>query len=126
MANKSWIQPGPDYRYQIHELLRQYGHEALRADAGAWRMARDRHAGYYADFLEEQNRAMRGSGQNSAFAAAARPLCDGGTRLLAMKGRHPREELDALPDWIVVQAEEKLTVPGLQADRHLVIMSVIA
>jgi 16S rRNA (guanine527-N7)-methyltransferase len=62
----------------------------------------------------------------SAFAAAARPLCDAGTRLLAMKGRHPREELDALPDWIVVQAVEKLRVPGLQADRHLVIMSVIA
>lgn len=62
----------------------------------------------------------------AAFAEAARHLCRADTRLLAMKGRLPRQELHALPPWVRVDATEKLSVPGLQEDRHLVIMSVIA
>ena len=58
------------------------------------------------------------------FAAAARRLA-GGATLLAMKGRRPNAELEELPDWVEVRAIEKLEVPGLQEDRHLVIMSVI-
>jgi 16S rRNA G527 N7-methylase RsmG len=42
-----------------------------------------------------------------------------------MKGRYPADELDTLPDWVRVESVEKLGVPGLQEDRHLVIMSVI-
>jgi 16S rRNA (guanine527-N7)-methyltransferase len=57
------------------------------------------------------------------FAQAARHLA-GGARLLAMKGRHPAEELDELPDWVAVVSVERLEVPGLQEARHLVIMSV--
>lgn len=57
------------------------------------------------------------------FAAAARRLA-GGATLLAMKGRCPDAELKALPEWVEVSAVEKLEVPGLQEDRHLVIMSV--
>jgi 16S rRNA G527 N7-methylase RsmG len=41
-----------------------------------------------------------------------------------MKGRYPESELQALPDWVGVDSVQKLTVPGLQEDRHLVIMSV--
>lgn len=59
----------------------------------------------------------------SDFAAAARPLA-GSARLLAMKGRYPRDELEALPEWLIVDSIERLEVPGLQEDRHLVIMSV--
>ncbi len=44
--------------------------------------------------------------------------------LLAMKGKYPETELDSLPEWIRVLSVEKLHVPGLQEDRHLVIMSV--
>ena len=44
--------------------------------------------------------------------------------ILAMKGRYPETELEALPDWTEVHSVEKLHVPGLQEDRHLVIMSV--
>lgn len=58
----------------------------------------------------------------SAFAAAARHL--GPARLLAMKGRYPAGELEVLPDWVRVQSVEKLRVPGLKEERHLVIMSV--
>ena len=43
-----------------------------------------------------------------------------------MKGKHPKSELRDLPQWVRVDSVEKLTVPGLQEDRHLVIMSVIA
>jgi 16S rRNA (guanine527-N7)-methyltransferase len=60
----------------------------------------------------------------TAFAGAARHLA-GTARLLAMKGRYPADELDTLPDWVRVESVEKLGVPGLQEDRHLVIMSVI-
>jgi 16S rRNA (guanine527-N7)-methyltransferase len=59
----------------------------------------------------------------SGFAEAARHLA-GAAPLLAMKGRLPEEELAALPAWVEVRSIERLTVPGLQEDRHLVIMSV--
>jgi len=62
----------------------------------------------------------------ASFARAARHLAAAPTRLLAMKGRHPESELGDLPGWVRVDSVEKLTVPGLQEDRHLVIMSVIA
>lgn len=61
----------------------------------------------------------------ASFARAARRLAAPPTRLLAMKGRYPSEELRALPGWVCVQSVEKLSVPGLQENRHLVIMSVI-
>jgi len=43
-----------------------------------------------------------------------------------MKGRHPESELNGLPQWVRIDSLEKLDVPGLQEDRHLVIMSIIA
>ena len=57
-----------------------------------------------------------------AFAVAARHL--GPSRLLAMKGRYPAAELETLPGWVKLQSVEKLRVPGLKEERHLVIMSV--
>lgn len=61
----------------------------------------------------------------ASFVAAARHLLRPETRLLAMKGRYPDSELHGLPDDVRVISVEKLTVPGLQEDRHLVIMSLI-
>ena len=58
------------------------------------------------------------------FVEAVRPCTDENTRLLAMKGAHPTAELEDLPGWVNVQSVEKLTVPYLHAERHLVIMSV--
>ena len=61
----------------------------------------------------------------ASFARAARHLAAGPSRLLAMKGRFPQSELNDLPGWVRIDSVEKLDVPGLQEDRHLVIMSVI-
>jgi 16S rRNA (guanine527-N7)-methyltransferase len=62
----------------------------------------------------------------ASFARAARHLAAAPSRLLAMKGKFPQSELEKLPGWVRIDSVEKLTVPGLQEDRHLVIMSVIA
>jgi 16S rRNA (guanine527-N7)-methyltransferase len=59
-----------------------------------------------------------------AFVAAVRPFADETTRLLAMKGAYPEKELADLPAWTQVKAVEKLTVPYLHAERHLVMMSL--
>jgi len=60
------------------------------------------------------------------YATAARHLLKADTRLLAMKGRYPDEEIAGLPAWIHVDRVEKLSVPGLHEQRHLVIMSLTA
>ncbi len=56
------------------------------------------------------------------FVEAVRPCADEDTHLLAMKGAYPGKELEELPGWVTVEAVEKLTVPYLHAERHLVIM----
>lgn len=58
------------------------------------------------------------------FVEAVRPCANDGSRLLAMKGAYPGGELEDLPVWVNVESVEKLTVPYLHADRHLVIMSI--
>jgi 16S rRNA (guanine527-N7)-methyltransferase len=58
------------------------------------------------------------------FVEAVRPCAGENSRLLAMKGAHPRKELEGLPGWVNVDSIEQLTVPYLHAERHLVIMSV--
>lgn len=60
----------------------------------------------------------------TSFAEAVRPAAGTGSRLLAMKGRYPDEEIAALPAWVSVRSVEKLVVPGLHENRHLVIMTV--
>jgi 16S rRNA (guanine527-N7)-methyltransferase len=58
------------------------------------------------------------------FVEAVRPFMDQETQLLAMKGEYPEKELEELPAWVRVDSVEKLTVPYLHAERHLVMMSL--
>lgn len=44
-------------------------------------------------------------------------------RLLAMKGAHPQDEVDALPAGWAVTASHSLRVPGLDAERHLLVVA---
>lgn len=63
-----------------------------------------------------------------AFASLAEMLAWGGRLLapggvwLALKGRHPDEELAQVPTGFRVEAVHRLDVPGLDAERHLVVI----
>lgn len=52
-------------------------------------------------------------------------LADGG-QFIAMKGIAPAQEIERLPEGWVVTGVQALTVPGLQAERHLVFVKKIA
>ncbi|MDQ0009323.1 16S rRNA (guanine527-N7)-methyltransferase [Luteibacter jiangsuensis] len=63
-----------------------------------------------------------------AFASLADMLGWGGHLLapegvwLAMKGKHPEEELDGVPEGFHVEAIHALHVPGVEGERHLVVI----
>jgi 16S rRNA (guanine527-N7)-methyltransferase len=58
----------------------------------------------------------------ATFARLALPLLAPDGRLLAMKGALPADEIAALPPGVTVEAAPALAVPGLAAQRHLVIL----
>ena len=61
----------------------------------------------------------------SAFVQVAGGLLAPGGRLLAMKGVHPGAEIEALPAGWAVRQCLPLVVPGLAAQRHLVIIEKV-
>jgi 16S rRNA (guanine527-N7)-methyltransferase len=56
------------------------------------------------------------------FVDAALHLCLPAGRLLAMKGVFPHEEIELLPASVRLHGVIPLTVPGLNAVRHLVVL----
>ena len=56
------------------------------------------------------------------FISLTRHLLAPGGRWLAMKGVRPDDEIAALPAGITVEAIISLIVPGLEAERHLIIL----
>lgn len=56
------------------------------------------------------------------FVIAAAHLLAASGVLAAMKGVYPNEEIARLPDGFRVRAVHRLTVPGLAAARHLVLV----
>lgn len=56
------------------------------------------------------------------FAESSRALLAPGGRLMAMKGVLPHEELADVPATVRVVATHRVAVPGLEAERHLVVM----
>jgi 16S rRNA (guanine527-N7)-methyltransferase len=56
------------------------------------------------------------------FVAVAARLCKAGGTLAAMKGVHPGEEIARLPAASAVRQVLPLQVPGLKAERHLVLI----
>ena len=64
---------------------------------------------------------MTGTGLPAMVEAVA-PLCGPATRILALKGKWPKAEIEALPPaW---QAETvPLSVPGLEEERCLIVLS---
>lgn len=63
-----------------------------------------------------------------AFASLADMLGWGGHllaakgRWLALKGKYPQDEVDALPDGFALAEVHELKVPGLDAERHLLVL----
>ncbi len=57
------------------------------------------------------------------FVQLAGRLCAPGGMLAAMKGVHPYEELAQLPGTFKLRSVVPLKVPGVQAERHLVLLS---
>jgi 16S rRNA (guanine527-N7)-methyltransferase len=56
------------------------------------------------------------------FVELTRHLLAPGGRWLAMKGARPDAEISALPADVLVEAVIPLAVPGLSAERHLIIL----
>jgi len=69
LVNKCWIQRETGGRYQIHELLRQYGAERLARDPALEAAARDQHSRYYCDWLSQQEGGINSAGQSPAWDA---------------------------------------------------------
>lgn len=57
------------------------------------------------------------------FVGLSRQLLQPGGHWLAMKGVWPRDEIGRLPDAIAVDAVHRLAVPGVEGERHLVVLS---
>jgi 16S rRNA (guanine527-N7)-methyltransferase len=58
----------------------------------------------------------------ATFARAASRLVTDSGAIIAMKGVLPRDEIEALPNHVAVVATPSLDVPGVHAERHLVIL----
>jgi predicted ATPase/DNA-binding SARP family transcriptional activator len=68
LIQKAWLQRNQNGHFQIHELQRQYAFEKLQKNASAWEAARDEHAAYYTERLEQINQEIRGPAQDEAFS----------------------------------------------------------
>jgi 16S rRNA (guanine527-N7)-methyltransferase len=60
------------------------------------------------------------------LAATPAQLAPQGARWLAMKGVHPHEEIAHLPAECHMEQVHRLKVPGLEAERHLVVLRAAA
>jgi len=65
----------------------------------------------------------RAFSETQHFARTALQQLAPGGRMLAMKGLYPHEELAQLPEGVRLESVAALTVPGLDAQRHLVVMT---
>ena len=66
--------------------------------------------------------SSRAFAEIALFVRLTRHLLAPGGRWLAMKGMRPDDEIAALPNDIVVEQIIPLHVPGLDAERHLIIL----
>ncbi|MGD8403585.1 MAG: LuxR C-terminal-related transcriptional regulator [Anaerolineales bacterium] len=68
LVNKSILRHDPvTGRFEIHELLRQYAQEKLESTARARESTQEMYAAYYADFMQDKWKELRGSRQIPAL-----------------------------------------------------------
>ncbi len=66
LVDKSLLRRTPDGRYDIHELLRQYGDEQL-IQSSSKEMTQDAHSAYYLEFLHQHEQGIKGRRQVAAL-----------------------------------------------------------
>src|SRR5256885_9299649 len=74
LVDKSFLRLSASGRYEIHELMRQYGAEHLAAVRDAKMETQNRHCAYYAAFLHQRQAALRGPQQAAALNEIADEL----------------------------------------------------
>jgi 16S rRNA (guanine527-N7)-methyltransferase len=65
----------------------------------------------------------RAFGSLAQIVRVAGPLCGADGVLLAMKGRYPEAEIEALPRGWKLDEARRVTVPGVDAERHVIVLS---
>ncbi len=68
LVERSWVRRDARIgRYEVHELLRQYGEDQLRQFSDETVQVRDAHCQYYMDFLEQVGDQLQGSNQKEVL-----------------------------------------------------------
>ncbi|MFP3855080.1 MAG: tetratricopeptide repeat protein, partial [Anaerolineales bacterium] len=67
LADRALVRCSPDGRYDLHELLRQYGEEKLHHSPSKATEMRQRHADYFTSFLQQRLEQLHGPDQRQAF-----------------------------------------------------------
>jgi tetratricopeptide (TPR) repeat protein len=73
-VDKSLLRREPEDRYQIHELLRQYAWDQLKADPEATKTTYTLHCMYYADFLYRCSASITGPRQQEVLRSITTEL----------------------------------------------------
>ncbi len=68
LINKSFLHTARSGRFDIHELLRQYGAEALDQFPTEGHQLHEQHSTYYLALLQHRECRLKGSGQSAALA----------------------------------------------------------
>jgi predicted ATPase/DNA-binding SARP family transcriptional activator len=67
LIDKSFIRKAPSGRYEVHELMRQFGEGKLKDVAGEKRKIQGYLAEYYAEFLHEREETLHGERQKEVL-----------------------------------------------------------
>jgi len=67
LVDKSLLRVAGSGRYDIHELLRQYGEEQLNLSVEENEQTSDRHCAYFAEFMQHRQDNLKGHGQFAAL-----------------------------------------------------------
>jgi predicted ATPase len=68
LVNKSMLNRTPSGRYQMHDLIQQYGLEKLAEDSGQETAVRNRHSAYFCAVLRQREGDLKGRRQQVAMA----------------------------------------------------------
>ena len=68
LVNKSFIQFRQEtQRYEVHELMRQFGEAKLAENTDVVEVTRQRHSAFYCAFLDDRGEALKGANQKTAL-----------------------------------------------------------